>query len=139
MTSYDKADNPDFIADFTLFMMWSEVEANVAMLVCCMPTLSPVVAKLYGGVTHSLRYVLARRWRLLSHERGGSKEGLAGKNLHASEVLPNPPTASYDYRNPWHGTFGSVTSAGYNDLESQPYNEDGILTRTEILRTSEPK
>ncbi|TGJ80466.1 hypothetical protein E0Z10_g8296 [Xylaria hypoxylon] len=32
VTSYDKEENPDFIADFTLCLLWSEIEANVAMM-----------------------------------------------------------------------------------------------------------
>ncbi|KAJ0418860.1 hypothetical protein BJY00DRAFT_314538 [Aspergillus carlsbadensis] len=45
VTSYDKEDNPDFIADFTLFILWSEIEVNVAMIVCCMPVFGPVLAR----------------------------------------------------------------------------------------------
>ncbi|KAI1652710.1 hypothetical protein F4813DRAFT_377218 [Daldinia decipiens] len=55
VTSYDKEDNPDFIADFTLFILWSEIEANVAMVVCCMPTLAPVLAKCNNCVTFLLK------------------------------------------------------------------------------------
>jgi hypothetical protein len=43
VTSYDKEDNLDFIADFTLFILWSEIEVNVAMIVCCMPVFGPVL------------------------------------------------------------------------------------------------
>ncbi|KAJ5783755.1 uncharacterized protein N7518_009432 [Penicillium psychrosexuale] len=45
VTSYDKEDNLDFIADFTLFILWSEIEVNVAMIVCCMPVFGPVLGK----------------------------------------------------------------------------------------------
>ena len=45
VTSYDKEDNPDFIADFTLFILWSEIEVNVAMIVCCMPVFGPVLGQ----------------------------------------------------------------------------------------------
>lgn len=138
VTSYDKTGNPDFIADFTLFMTWSEVEANVAMLVCCIPTLSPVVAKFYSGLTHSLRSALSGKWGLLSRQQEGSKEAFADKTLPALEMMPLPPPSSYS-GNPWLGGFGTVTAAGYTDLESQPYYKDGILAHTEIQRISEPK
>ncbi|KAJ5972733.1 uncharacterized protein N7479_002651 [Penicillium vulpinum] len=45
VTSYDKNDNLDFIADFTLFILWSEIEVNVAMIVCCMPVFGPVLGR----------------------------------------------------------------------------------------------
>ncbi|CDM37566.1 hypothetical protein DTO013E5_7646 [Penicillium roqueforti] len=45
VTSYDKEDNLDFIADFTLFILWSEIEVNVAMIVCCMPVFGPVLGQ----------------------------------------------------------------------------------------------
>ncbi|CAI7590130.1 unnamed protein product [Penicillium glandicola] len=45
VTSYDKASNLDFIADFTLFILWSEIEVNVAMIVCCMPVFGPVLGR----------------------------------------------------------------------------------------------
>ena len=66
-TSYDKEDNPDFIgkwanipfglnadpdvADFTLFILWSEIEANTGMLCSCMPTLVPVLVRIKTHLT----------------------------------------------------------------------------------------
>lgn len=133
VTCADRADNPDFIADFTLFITWSEVKVNVAILTCCMPTLSPVVGKFYSGLTGSLRSILPGTWSFLSHERDGSKEASAGNNRPAVGTL-----IPLDDR-PWLRGIGTVTSAGYTDLEGQPYYEGGILARTEIQRSSEPK
>lgn len=64
-TSYDKEDNPDFIADFTLFILWSEIEVNVAMLVCCMPVLAPVIGKARDTIRSVVRCG-ASKWTLLS-------------------------------------------------------------------------
>ena len=74
-TSYDKEDNPDFIADFTLFILWSEIEVNVAMLVCCMPVLAPVVGKARDAI-FSVATCRASKWVLLSagHTQGNAIE-----------------------------------------------------------------
>lgn len=50
VTSYDKEDNPDYLGDFTLFMLWSDIELNIAMLVSCMPTLTPLLARVRDGI-----------------------------------------------------------------------------------------
>ena len=59
VTSYDPASNPDFIADFTLFILWSEIEVNVAMIVSCMPVLTPIATRLRDGVLAVLGRQLA--------------------------------------------------------------------------------
>ena len=71
-TSYDKEDNPDFIADFTLFILWSAIEANVAMIVCCMPTFTPALGKFRDGFASHLPSTAISKWRLLS-TRASSK------------------------------------------------------------------
>ncbi|KAI1342873.1 hypothetical protein F5Y15DRAFT_271074 [Xylariaceae sp. FL0016] len=62
VTSFDKEDNPDFIADFTLFILWSEIEANVAMLVCCMPTWGPVMGRFRDRLGHLLQSTVLGKW-----------------------------------------------------------------------------
>ncbi|KAJ5205566.1 hypothetical protein N7472_002014 [Penicillium cf. griseofulvum] len=74
VTSYDKEDNPDFIADFTLFILWSEIEVNVAMIVCCMPVFGPVLGQ--------CRDTLYRRF-------GRSKEGEFGLLGHSTSASTN--------------------------------------------------
>lgn len=152
VTSYDKADNPDFIADFTLFILWSEIEANVAILVCCMPTLAPVIAKGYAGLTYHLSSPLLRRWTLISRGRTSGTE----KDVHTpartdtdtvelcdvTDTWPPMPTAAYHKGprgSPALGSLGAVTAMGYTDLEGQFNQNGGILARTEIHRTSEPR
>lgn len=149
VTSYDKADNPDFIADFTLFILWSEIEANVAILVCCMPTLAPVMAKCYDGLTYHLSSPHLSRWTLLSRGRTSGTE----KRVHTrpqtnndslelcdvADTWPPIPTAAYHTGTPALGSLGAVTATGYTDLEGQFSQKDGILARTEIHRTSEPR
>ncbi|KAJ5173917.1 uncharacterized protein N7500_001848 [Penicillium coprophilum] len=74
VTSYDKEDNPDFIADFTLFILWSEIEVNVAMIVCCMPVFGPVLGQ--------CRDTLYRRF-------GRSKDGEFGLLGHSTSASTN--------------------------------------------------
>jgi hypothetical protein len=74
VTSYDKEDNPDFIADFTLFILWSEIEVNVAMIVCCMPVFGPVLGQ----------------WRdTLYHRFGQSEDGEFGLLRHSASASTN--------------------------------------------------
>ena len=47
--------------DFTIFLLWSLVELNVAMICACLPTLRPLASKL----PHSLRSVESLRSLLL--------------------------------------------------------------------------
>lgn len=155
VTSYDKADNPDFIADLTLCLLWSEIEANVAMLVCCMPTLAPIIAKGHDGFIHTIHHLgsgVFRKWTLLSRGRGNgtasteSEERTKAQSYPASVELrdvahasPPWPAARYDGWGPFLGASSSITATGYSDLEAQFDQTDGIVSRTEIYRTSEPK
>ena len=137
VTSYDMADNPDFIADSTIYIVWSDVEANVAMLVCCMPTFGPAVAKAHDSLVDHLRAALPGRWKRLPRKREDSKDGHTDTELPAVRpTLSTPKSASYD-RASWRGDRETVIAAGFPDLEGQQYNKRGILTRTEIHRTSE--
>lgn len=46
--SDDRESKPDFIGDFTLFILSilkPEIEANVAVLVCCTPAFGPIIAR----------------------------------------------------------------------------------------------
>ncbi|KAI4114400.1 MAG: hypothetical protein LQ338_008014 [Usnochroma carphineum] len=64
VTSYQKGANPDFIADFTLFLLWSLIELNVAMICACLPTLLPVFAKISPRLrgSQSLKKPRSRSW-----------------------------------------------------------------------------
>ncbi|KAI1308846.1 hypothetical protein F5Y03DRAFT_349424 [Xylaria venustula] len=138
VTSYDKEDNPDFIADFTLFILWSDIEANVAMIVCCMPTLSPVLGRCGTWLNHGLRRVLPSSWMLLSVEKGydaSTDQNLAQLDHSQSEL----PKELSDQDSPWHSDFGTVTAAGYSDRYEPLGDHQGIRAHTEIIRTSGPR
>lgn len=137
MTSYNLAENPDFLADSTEFLQWSDCEITVAMVVCCMPTLGPVVAKCHDSLIDHLRSALCGRWKLLSRKRESGKDGLTDTELPTVRPELSPPmSAAYD-RASWRGDRETVIAGGFTDLEGQAYNKKGILTRTEIHRTSE--
>ncbi|KAI0854094.1 hypothetical protein F5Y00DRAFT_256594 [Daldinia vernicosa] len=52
ISAYDVDDNPDFLSNFTLFILWSDIEANVAIVICYMPTLTPVLRSYYNGLAY---------------------------------------------------------------------------------------
>lgn len=142
VTSYDKQDNPDFIADFTLFILWSEIEANVAMLVCCMPTMGPVMGSIHKGAAYHLRAAMPNSWTRFSNERATTnKDTETGVQLHGvSDAWLRSPPPTY-YGTNWLGGGSSITAAGYSSMEDNwsDCERGGILTRTEISRTLEPK
>ncbi|KAE8154331.1 hypothetical protein BDV25DRAFT_126613 [Aspergillus avenaceus] len=113
VTSYDKEDNPDFIADFTLFILWSEIEVNVGMIVCCMPILGPVLGRCRDYVI-----VLTQSMRL------------------GYSSASNP-----SHKIPWRGGVHTTAGPGdrnYEDLEAQSgLTGPRILARTEISNTYE--
>lgn len=143
-TSYDKQDNPDFIADFTLFILWSEIEANVAMLVCCMPTMGPVMGRLHITAAQQFRSAMptswTRTWTRLSHGRVNTKDSDADLQSHGMADVWLPPLPPAYSGSTWLGGSGAVIAVGYSDLErGQSETGTGILAHTEIHRTIEPK
>ncbi|KAI0546955.1 hypothetical protein F4679DRAFT_555922 [Xylaria curta] len=139
VTSYDKEDNLDFIADFTLFILWSEIEINIAMLVCCMPVMAPSLRKLRDNISCLLPRSLRRGWMLISSDKTASgtvfskniepcdRDGVALNSMERRSDMPS-----------WLGASGSVAIvAGHDDVERQPKDAGTILARTEITSTSE--
>ncbi|KAI1504896.1 hypothetical protein F5X99DRAFT_330466 [Biscogniauxia marginata] len=139
VTSYDKVTNPDFIGDFTLFILWSDVEANVAILVCSMPTMGPVVGKFRDSSVPFLRSVIPTNWILLSPERASRKLSNDGTGLSITSKEKVALGTSSHHAIPWHDAPSVVAAAGYSDVEEPFEHSSGILTRTEISRMSEPK
>lgn len=153
VTSYDKEDNPDFIADFTLFILWSEVAANVAIVVSCMPTLSPVVARCFEGVAEFMRSRSFRNSKSksafvsLEYQKNDKRYTAPSEvelqqqsvNMHNGGQDPWSlhQSAAYGQRLGWVGDSSAFIAAGDTDLERQYLPEGGILTRTEIYRTLE--
>ncbi|KAI0186892.1 hypothetical protein EV127DRAFT_472344 [Xylaria flabelliformis] len=137
LTSYDNQDNPDFIADFTLFILWSKIEANVAMIVCCLPTLAPVLEKSRGWLASGLNKVLPTTWTLLSMdrpERKFSEQDLEFGNSTRAFVSNDSSGNAL----PWQGDL-IVTAAGYSDTDKSLNYNSGITTHFQITQTSEPR
>ena len=142
-TSYDKEDNPDFIADFTLFILWSDIEVNVGMMVCCMPTFIPVVGKCRDTVLYLARSSRLSKWSLVYPEKiekqrfhnwyGRSEDSSLDDLVHKRNYRPRKP------RFVAHDTIGTKTTAGLaprdDDIEAQLQSNAGILARTEISNT----
>ncbi|KAL3478697.1 hypothetical protein BJX99DRAFT_256347 [Aspergillus californicus] len=134
VTSYDKEDNPDFIADFTLFILWSEIEVNVAMIVCCMPVFAPVLSR--------CRDSLCR----LSGRSKDSEFGLLGISLASNNNKTHLTTSSassgpyvrHSY-GPWVGNAQTRSCASVSQprgfaVGNQAEARNGeIHVRTEIL------
>ncbi|KAI0814412.1 hypothetical protein GGR55DRAFT_631731 [Xylaria sp. FL0064] len=142
VTSYDMVSNPDFIADFTLCILWSEIEANVAMLVCCLPTLSPVIGKFSKSIRSSLRTTPLGKWLPLdpptqkkSHSTNEDLELSIASKLRRKQ----PSRLSSDEQMLWHEGPGMVTTAGYSNTNEVPSNGHGILARTDISTTFEAR
>lgn len=140
VTSYDKESNPDFIGDFTLFILWSEIEANVAMLVCCMPTFAPIVARCHENYSAYMRSrstgTTKSKWSLLSRDKAKiSPEHQPDLEFNDYYVRQredagiHQPTATY-HGSPhaWLHKGGSVVAAGTIDSEVQPHQGAGIFT-----------
>ncbi|KAI1124348.1 hypothetical protein F5Y10DRAFT_249614 [Nemania abortiva] len=139
VTSYDKKDNLDFIADFTLFILWSEIEVNVAMLVCCMPVVAPSLRKFRDDISGLIPRSLRHNWMLLSSGKTRSRT-VFSKNAeqYSRDGMPHDATEMRSGMPSWPGTGGSVAIvAGRDNAERQPEDSGIILTRTEITSTSE--
>ncbi|KAI1826339.1 hypothetical protein F4861DRAFT_537181 [Xylaria intraflava] len=138
VTSYDMRDNPDFIADFTLFILWSDIEANVAMIVCCLPLLLPVLVKCRNWLVSCLNTALPGRWTLLSIDR--TKD----KSLHEDLELTTSTTTISAAKGPgkslpWRVGGGEVITAGYTDSYVPSAGSPGITMRTEVVQTLETR
>jgi hypothetical protein len=143
VTSYDKEDNPDFIADFTLFILWSEIEVNVGMIISCMPTWGPVI----GRCRDALVRAGFSKWLLLSDTRTLHGTMNTKKDYEmtdrSSSSTSNLHRKTRDFWMPENGITWEATVAtdtppfqeprnGRGDLEAQLNDSRGILARTEI-------
>ncbi|KAI0434598.1 hypothetical protein F5Y09DRAFT_295946 [Xylaria sp. FL1042] len=142
VTSYDMASNPDFIADFTLCILWSEIEANVAMLVCCLPTLNPVIGKFSKSIRSSLHTTPLGKWLPLDPPTQ-KKSRSTNEDLELSVASKlrrkQPSRLSSDEQMLWQEGPGMVTTAGYSNTNELPSNGRGILARTDISTTFEAR
>ncbi|KAI1114928.1 hypothetical protein F5Y14DRAFT_461024 [Nemania sp. NC0429] len=139
VTSYDKEDNLDFIADFTIFILWSEIEVNIAMLVCCMPVLAPSLHKMRECASHLLPRRLQPNWMLLSPEKAASGTSFSKSSKpYSRDSVPLESVTRASETPSWLGASGSVAIvAEHDDVEGRPENFGVILAQTEIKSTSE--
>ena len=130
-TSYNRESNPDFIADFTIFMLWSEIEVNVAMMVSCMPTFVPVVRKCHDTLVYFSRSTGISKWSLLSNGRGASNRTKDETEMVSSSSMANLR----------HHQTGTKSTAAHTpvkgDVEAQLQGSNGILAHTEISNSLE--
>ncbi|KAL4766807.1 hypothetical protein BDW60DRAFT_212592 [Aspergillus nidulans var. acristatus] len=100
VTSYDKEDNLDFIADFTLFILWSEIKVNMAMIVCCMPVFGPVLGQCRDTLYRRFGRPKNGKFGLLADSTlGPTNDGKAhltdssaSDEFHRLRELPSKPT-----------------------------------------------
>lgn len=139
VTSYDKEDNPDFIGDFTLFILWSEIEVNIAMIVCSMPTFRPIVGRFRDTIVRLLHTMGINKWIRIPHSRsdsrGPEKNIDAGSHSTMSDVPFKQHHSWLFHERTWQGPANTVTTVGHapydDDLEAR-LNDGGILARTDI-------
>ncbi|KAJ5630200.1 Carboxylesterase type B [Penicillium longicatenatum] len=99
-------DNPDFIAGFTLFILWSEMEVNVAMIVCCMPVFGPVLGQ----------------WReTLYHHYGHSEEGEFGLLRHSASASTKEGETHLTTLSTFGGSDAHHEQGGYEARLDDPY------------------
>ncbi|KAL4779980.1 hypothetical protein BJX76DRAFT_351335 [Aspergillus varians] len=140
VTSYDKENSLDFIADFTLFILWSEIEVNVAMVVCCMPVFGPILGQ--------CRDIWYQRFRKSKDSKCKFSAKFIGSKDVSKKYLTSTSSVSYTYGDhdaheaewPWNGHAHTWSSAGQTqttdgmDIETPDQPCDGeILVRTEIF------
>ncbi|KAI0872895.1 hypothetical protein GGS24DRAFT_518089 [Hypoxylon argillaceum] len=140
-TSYEMADNPDFIADVTLTLLWSTIEVNIAMTVCSLPILGPIFARARDYVITLSRRSGLTRWVDITNERPDSKKDYQLSDMSRAEhgIVG---TSSVDdtprrQNEPWQNGSGTFASAGYSRTKEKPDHGSGILARTEIVTTYE--
>jgi hypothetical protein len=142
VTSYDKEENPDFIADFTLCILWSEIEANVAMLVSSLPVLSPVIGKFSNWAASSLRATPLGKWlpapiSTTKHSHAASDD--VELSLSSKLRRKQPSRLSSDKQMLWQEGQGTIATAGYSNIHEMPGNNRSILARTDISTTFEAR
>ncbi|KAI0915157.1 hypothetical protein F4823DRAFT_630267 [Ustulina deusta] len=140
-TSYNQADNPDFIGDVTLTLLWSTIELNVAMTVCSLPVLGPIFGRLRDKIVLLSRRSGITSWIDITKERTDDKGNYQlsdisrGRNSAAAETI----STSSQQKDVWQEGRGTVASAGFSRAKVAPNHSSGILARTEISTTFEER
>ncbi|KAL5335747.1 hypothetical protein BJX70DRAFT_374383 [Aspergillus crustosus] len=144
VTSYNKEDNLDFIADFTLFILWSEIEVNVALIVCCMPVFGPVLGRIRDKLNRRFGRSTDGELGLLGHSQTGFGTGSSNNDkTHLTAISAS--SASYSLEaipdGPWEGqaktwscaSKGQPGEAGFGGGMRAEGQSEEIHVRTEIV------
>ncbi|KAK5635985.1 hypothetical protein RRF57_011698 [Xylaria bambusicola] len=152
-TSYHQKENPDFIADVTLTLLWSTIEVNVALIVCNLPVLGPIFRRFRSNVALISRRVgISSYWIDITKERTDDDAVNKGShqlsdlsrtgNLSTIDGESGTVTSSSQQatRDTWGKGRATVASAGFSGgAEENPNHGPGILARTEISTTFEER
>ncbi|KAL2045928.1 hypothetical protein ABVK25_011924 [Lepraria finkii] len=132
VTSYDKESNPDFIQNFTIVLLWSLVELNVAMICACLPTLLPVVAKMLRSLRsfESSKRLLSFSWfRTQRNQRRLDSDSLSTSSF---KMLSEKPFGAQAKR--FEPSFETTISTVPQNIhfEMQPQRDHEILVQSNI-------
>ncbi|KAL2037574.1 hypothetical protein N7G274_009687 [Stereocaulon virgatum] len=134
VTSYEKESNPDFIQDFTIFLLWSLIELNVAMICACLPTLLPVVAKIprsFKTFDSSKRLLSFSRLRT---QRSQKRLDSDSYSTSSSNTLNEKPLGAQAKRfEPSIETTISTMPHNFH-IEHHPRTDHNILVHSNISR-----
>lgn len=142
-TSYRKEENPDFIADVTLTLVWSTIEVNVAMLVCSLPILSPIFRRFHRTMVSLSHRSLSHRsgatkWVDITNEQSNDEGAYQLSNTSRMKHGTAADTiASFQHDEIWGDDNRTLTSASFAGTREAPSAKAGILARTEISTTFE--
>ena len=122
-------------ADFTNFILWSEIEVNVAMLCSCMPTLVPVLIKAKTAASFDgLKSLLSRKpWSRVKSSHSSLADG---------QGLPawRPDTVPANYKFQANGDVQhtlATASTDNVDLERHEMKPNAIIVKQEFGYTRE--
>lgn len=132
VTSYEKESNPDFIQDFTIFLLWSLIELNVALLCACLPTLLPIATKIPRSLKsfESQKRLLNFSWLRANKKHrlpySDSDSSSSFKELRAKPIYPQAKRFDPSIET----TISTMSQNLYPHLQSP--TEHGILVQSNI-------
>ncbi|KAH7324810.1 hypothetical protein B0I35DRAFT_476023 [Stachybotrys elegans] len=133
-TSYNQEENPDFIGDVTLTLLWSTIEANVAMTVCCLPVLGPIFGGFRDKVVTMSRRSGINKWVDITNDRSSARHSYHLSKLEDG-IMNNRSSSSQ--KEMWHEDHAIIATAGFSGAAESHDHQTGILARTEISTTFE--
>ncbi|KAK8129939.1 hypothetical protein PG999_002319 [Apiospora kogelbergensis] len=135
ITSYQELTNPDLIADVTLALLWSDIEANIALMVCCIPTLAPVIGRCRERLIPGL-FTPAPKG-LFSSNKSKASGNTYTELSDVSKSKPTPSREAWNNRENWAEVPGTVAAAGYSGTVRLNTGR-GIMAHTEVSTSYGP-